>query len=116
MYLYSDQLLNIVSCLSPGWELGSLREMIRPGALAIISPMAVGEFLGHIYGNWHSYLCPLHDASVIQLTWFAGVIFRILGHSTGQPLLGAKLVASMLMFATVAGILMALFLNTTGGA
>ncbi|CAL4900230.1 unnamed protein product [Urochloa decumbens] len=64
----------------------SLREMMRPGALAIISPMAVG------------------------------VVFRILGHSTGQPLLGAKVVASMLMFATVAGILMALFLNTAGGA
>lgn len=64
----------------------SLREMIRPGALAIISPMAVG------------------------------VVFRILGHATGQPLLGAKVVASMLMFATVAGILMALFLNTAGGA
>ncbi|CAN6282704.1 unnamed protein product [Urochloa humidicola] len=46
-----------------------------------------------------------------------GVIFRILGHNTGQPLLGAnKVVASMLMFATVAGILMALFLNTAGGA
>ncbi|XP_066356101.1 pyrophosphate-energized membrane proton pump 3 isoform X1 [Miscanthus floridulus] len=64
----------------------SLREMIKPGALAIISPMAVG------------------------------VVFRILGHSTGQPLLGAKVVASLLMFATVAGILMALFLNTAGGA
>ncbi|PAN20057.1 hypothetical protein PAHAL_3G315300 [Panicum hallii] len=64
----------------------SLREMIKPGALAIISPMAVG------------------------------VIFRILGHATGQPLLGAKVVASMLMFATVSGILMALFLNTAGGA
>uniref|UniRef100_A0A0D9YTA5 H(+)-exporting diphosphatase n=1 Tax=Oryza glumipatula TaxID=40148 RepID=A0A0D9YTA5_9ORYZ len=64
----------------------SLREMIRPGALAIISPMAVG------------------------------IIFRMLGHATGQPLLGAKVVAAMLMFATVAGILMALFLNTAGGA
>ncbi|OEL33092.1 Pyrophosphate-energized membrane proton pump 3 [Dichanthelium oligosanthes] len=64
----------------------SLKEMIRPGALAIISPMAVG------------------------------VIFRILGYYTGQPLLGAKVVASMLMFATVSGILMALFLNTAGGA
>ncbi|EES17335.1 hypothetical protein BDA96_08G173800 [Sorghum bicolor] len=64
----------------------SLREMIKPGALAIISPMAVG------------------------------VVFRILGHYTAQPLLGAKVVASMLMFATVAGILMALFLNTAGGA
>ncbi|CAI0442088.1 unnamed protein product [Linum tenue] len=53
----------------------SLREMIKPGALAIISPMVVG-----------------------------------------QPLLGAKVVAAMLMFATVSGILMALFLNTAGGA
>ncbi|KAL5205725.1 hypothetical protein ABZP36_033934 [Zizania latifolia] len=64
----------------------SLREMIKPGALAIISPMA------------------------------AGIIFRILGHAIGQALLGAKVVAAMLMFATVAGILMALFLNTAGGA
>jgi len=35
---------------------------------------------------------------------------------TGQSLLGAKAVAGMLMFATVTGILMALFLNTAGGA
>lgn len=46
----------------------------------------------------------------------AGFLFRILGFYTGQPLLGAKVVASMLMFATVSGILMALFLNTAGGA
>ncbi|KAI3962940.1 hypothetical protein MKX01_029751 [Papaver californicum] len=64
----------------------SLREMIKPGALAIISPIAVG------------------------------FVFRWLGHFTGHPLLGAKVVASMLMFATVTGILMALFLNTAGGA
>lgn len=64
----------------------SLREMIKPGALAIISPIAVG------------------------------IVFRILGHYVGHPLLGAKVVASMLMFATVSGILMALFLNTSGGA
>ncbi|KAJ0966579.1 hypothetical protein J5N97_023496 [Dioscorea zingiberensis] len=64
----------------------SLREMIKPGALAIISPILIG------------------------------FVFRLLGHVTDQPLLGAKVVASMLMFATVAGILMALFLNTAGGA
>ncbi|CAH9128345.1 unnamed protein product [Cuscuta epithymum] len=64
----------------------SLREMIKPGALAIISPAVVG------------------------------LVFRMLGYYTGQPLLGAKVVASMLMFATVSGILMALFLNTAGGA
>lgn len=64
----------------------SLREMIKPGALAIVSPIAIG------------------------------FVFRILGHYTGQPLLGAKVVAALLMFATVSGILMALFLNTAGGA
>jgi inorganic pyrophosphatase len=46
----------------------------------------------------------------------AGFAFRILGYYTGQPLLGAKVVAALLMFATVSGILMALFLNTAGGA
>jgi Na+/H+-translocating membrane pyrophosphatase len=46
----------------------------------------------------------------------AGFLFRILGYYTGHPLLGAKVVAAMLMFATVSGILMALFLNTAGGA
>ncbi|GMI93184.1 hypothetical protein like AT1G16780 [Hibiscus trionum] len=64
----------------------SLREMIKPGALAIISPIVVG------------------------------FVFRVLGHYTGHPLLGAKVVAALLMFATVSGILMALFLNTAGGA
>ncbi|XP_074294733.1 pyrophosphate-energized membrane proton pump 3 [Silene latifolia] len=64
----------------------SLREMIKPGALAIISPIVIG------------------------------LVFRVLGHYVGHPLLGAKVVAAFLMFATVSGILMALFLNTAGGA
>ncbi|KAH9668089.1 Pyrophosphate-energized membrane proton pump 2 [Citrus sinensis] len=64
----------------------SLREMIKPGALAIISPLVIG------------------------------LLFRILGYYTGHALLGAKVVAALLMFATVSGILMALFLNTAGGA
>ncbi|KAK9734121.1 hypothetical protein RND81_04G116200 [Saponaria officinalis] len=64
----------------------SLREMIKPGALAIVSPIVIG------------------------------IVFRILGHYVGHPLLGAKVVAAFLMFATVSGILMALFLNTAGGA
>ncbi|KAK4742794.1 hypothetical protein SAY87_000795 [Trapa incisa] len=64
----------------------SLKEMIKPGVLAVVSPVAVG------------------------------IIFKLLGIYTGRPLLGAKVVAAMLMFATVSGILMALFLNTAGGA
>ncbi|KAE9621237.1 putative inorganic diphosphatase [Lupinus albus] len=63
----------------------SLREMIKPGVLAIVSPIVV--------------LCS-----------------EFWGYYTGHPLLGAKVVAAFLMFATVSGILMALFLNTAGGA
>merc|ERR1711964_843779 len=38
------------------------------------------------------------------------------GTMHGDPLVGAKCTASFLMFATAAGILMALFLNNAGGA
>ena len=64
----------------------ALREMVRPGALAVLSPVVVG------------------------------IVFKNLGAATAQELLGVKAVAAFLMFATVAGILMALFLNTAGGA
>ena len=64
----------------------ALREMIKPGVLAVGGPILVG------------------------------VAFKYVGTGTAQELLGAKAVAGMLMFATVAGILMALFLNTAGGA
>ena len=64
----------------------ALHEMVKPGVLAVVSPVVVG------------------------------VVFRVAGAATGQPLLGAKAVAAFLMFSTAAGILMALFLNTAGGA
>ena len=64
----------------------ALKEMKKPGLLAVCAPITVG------------------------------VAFRFFGALTGQTMLGAKVVASMIMFATVSGILMALFLNTAGGA
>ena len=51
----------------------ALRAMVKPGVLAVGAPVAVG------------------------------VVFRLLGAATGQPLLGARAVAAMLMFTTVAG-------------
>jgi H(+)-translocating pyrophosphatase len=45
-----------------------------------------------------------------------GVIFRLVGEIQGKPLLGAEVLAAYLMFGTVTGILMALFLDTAGGA
>jgi Na+/H+-translocating membrane pyrophosphatase len=63
-----------------------LREMVKPGMLAVLSPITVG------------------------------IIFRIIGSYRGRPLLGAEVLAGFLMFATSTGILMALFLNNGGGA
>jgi K(+)-stimulated pyrophosphate-energized sodium pump len=58
---------------------GALKEMILPGAIAVLTPVAVG------------------------------VIFRMFG-------VGAEAVAAFLMVGTIAGILMATFLNNSGGA
>ena len=64
----------------------ALRGMVKPGVVAVSGPL------------------------------ITGVIFRRIGIASGRELLGAKCVASFLMFATASGILMALFLNTAGGA
>jgi Na+/H+-translocating membrane pyrophosphatase len=72
-------------CVSIVNEAG-LREMVKPGLLAVLSPIIVG------------------------------VTFRIIGTLRGRPLLGAEALAGFLMFSTSTGILMALFMNNAGGA
>eukprot|EP01067_Filipodium_phascolosomae_P004848 Filipodium_phascolosomae@DN2828_c0_g1_i1.p1 len=64
----------------------ALKEMIKPGLLAILSPIVVGA------------------------------VFRLIGNYKGAPLMGAEALAGFLMFSTSTGILMALFLNNAGGA
>ena len=76
---------NYKRCVSIVNEAG-LREMVKPGMLAVLSPIIVG------------------------------VTFRIIGNSRGRELLGAEVLAGFLMFATSTGILMALFFNNGGGA
>jgi len=63
-----------------------LREMIRPGLLAVLSPIVIG------------------------------LAFRKVGTLKGDFLLGPKCVLAFLMFSTCTGILMALFFNNGGGA
>lgn len=60
--------------------------MVKPGLLAVLSPITVG------------------------------LIGRIVGSFRDRPLLGAEVLAGFLMFATSTGILMALFMNNGGGA
>jgi H(+)-translocating pyrophosphatase len=64
----------------------ALREMRWPGLFAVSMPITVG------------------------------LVFRFIGERSGRPLLGAEVMLSFLMFGTVAGILMALFLDNVGGA
>ena len=73
------------TCVSIVNEAG-LREMVKPGLLATLSPIVIG------------------------------LLFRAIGTMRGRPLLGAEVLAGYLMFATSTGILMALFLNNGGGA
>lgn len=63
-----------------------LKEMIKPGLLAVLSPLVVG------------------------------LVFRKVGEMQKNDLLGAQCVGAYLMFCTATGILMALFFNNTGGA
>ena len=64
----------------------ALEEMVKPGVMCVAAPVAVG---------------------------IAG---RALGYATGRPLLGAEVLAGYLVFGTVSGILLALFLDNVGGA
>merc|ERR1719198_2345756 len=60
--------------------------MVRPGLLAVVSPVLVGY------------------------------TFKLVGIIRGDPLLGPKAVAGMLMFSTVCGVMMSLYMNNAGGA
>jgi K(+)-stimulated pyrophosphate-energized sodium pump len=65
---------------------GALRQMVLPGIVVVAMPIATG----------------------LAFKWLGGV--------TGQPGLGAEVVAGFLMVGTIGGILMAQFLNNAGGA
>merc|ERR1712146_323486 len=76
--------------------------------------------------DYHRCVSIVTDAALVQMRWpgflavfmpvSTGLLFRYIGDSTGRPLLGAEVLAGYLMFATVSGILMALFLDNVGGA
>jgi len=64
----------------------SLREMVKPAVFALSMPILVGA------------------------------CFRFLGERTDRPMLGIEVLAAFLMFATVSGLLMAIFFDNSGGA
>lgn len=76
---------NYKQCVSIVTKAG-LKEMIKPGLLAVLSPLVIG------------------------------LIFKFIGYQKNKPYLSVQCVSSFLMFATTTGILMALFFNNAGGA
>ena len=64
----------------------ALKEMVWPALLALLLPVAVG------FG------------------------FKAFGAWTGRPQLGVEVIAGFMMFGTLAGLLMAMFMDNAGGA
>eukprot|EP00937_MAST-01D_sp_MAST-1D-sp2_P002516 g2516.t1 len=64
----------------------ALAEMVRPGAIAVFGPVAIG------------------------------FIFKVIGSYRGDVLMGPKALSGTLMFATVSGLMMSLYMNNAGGA
>jgi inorganic pyrophosphatase len=47
---------------------------------------------------------------------FVGLVFRFVGEQTGQLTLGVEVLCGLMMFETLTGLMMAMFLDNSGGA
>src|SRR6202789_618626 len=79
----------------------ALKQMVLPGALAVLTPLAVGLVFKNLSGSFHINI-PGEYAPVLN------------GRSI--DLAGAEAVAALLMVGTIVGILMAMLMNNSGRA
>jgi len=79
----------------------ALKQMVLPGALAVLTPLAVGLVFRNLSGTFHIHI-PGEYSPILN------------GHSIN--LAGAEAVAALLMVGTITGILMAMLMNNSGGA
>ncbi len=80
----------------------ALKQMILPGALAVLLPLVVGLTFQHLSSSFS-----VRDADTSVLPTLRGVPIN---------LSGAESVAALLMVGTISGILLAMFMNNGGGA
>jgi K(+)-stimulated pyrophosphate-energized sodium pump len=82
----------------------ALREMVVPGVLVVSLPVAVGLIFRHFSSSYHGN----------SVMYAPGTVPTI----AGQPvnLAGAEAVAGLLMVGTIAGVLLAMLMNNSGGA
>lgn len=79
----------------------ALKQMVLPGALAVLTPLAVGLVFKNLSGSFHIHI-PGEYTPILN------------GHSI--DLAGAEAVAALLMVGTIVGVLMAMLMNNSGGA
>src|SRR5271165_1209755 len=79
----------------------ALKQMVLPGALAVLTPLAVGLVFKNLSGSFHIHI-PGEYSPILN------------GRSI--DLAGAEAVAALLMVGTIVGILMAMLMNNSGGA
>src|SRR6201994_1689082 len=79
----------------------ALKQMVLPGALAVLTPLAVGLVFRNLSSSFHIHI-PGEYSPVLN------------GRSI--DLAGAEAVAALLMVGTIVGILMAMLMNNSGGA
>ncbi len=78
----------------------ALKEMVLPGALAVLMPVSIGVIFRHLSPKFHlasSTDLPASFGNIVNLS-------------------GAEAVASFLMVGTISGILLAMLMNNGGGA
>lgn len=78
----------------------ALKEMVLPGALAVLMPVAIGILFSHLSPRFHLKSSTDLPASFGNLVNLAG----------------AESVAAFLMVGTISGILLAMLMNNGGGA
>eukprot|EP00954_Amorphochlora_amoebiformis_P017609 1320204-Amorphochlora_amoeboformis.AAC.1 len=52
----------------------------------------------------------------LSMPVIVGFTFRVIGSYTNKPLLGLETVAGFMMFGSITGLMMAIFLDNSGGA
>jgi K(+)-stimulated pyrophosphate-energized sodium pump len=79
----------------------ALKQMVLPGALAVLTPLAVGLVFRNLSGSFHIRIPGEYSPML---------------HGRAIDLAGAEAVAALLMVGTIVGILMAMLMNNSGGA
>jgi K(+)-stimulated pyrophosphate-energized sodium pump len=85
----------------------ALREMVVPGVLVVSLPVAVGLLFRHFSSSYQAGAALYAPGTILPVPAIGGHVVN---------LAGAEAVAGLLMVGTIAGVLLAMLMNNSGGA